>query len=372
MPNLKFVCPCHFGLESVLSYEIKKIGGENLTVSDGKVSFFGDFNTLARANICLSTAERVLIVLGEFKAMSFTELFDNTKNLPFEEFIGKNDEFPVKGYSLNSKLHSVPDCQSIIKKAAVERLKSKYKLQWFTESGPLHQIQFSIHKDNVTIMLDTSGNGLNKRGYRKGTGNSAPIKETLAAGIVDLARVRDYSHIYDPFCGSGTILIESAYKALNIAPGMNRHFSAEKWDCVPADVWKTEKEKAFSEIKRDAEFFAYGSDVDENAVSLSLQNSKKAGVSSKISVSCEDVRSFKCDDENGIIICNPPYGERMLEIKEAEELYKVMGEVFTNSKAKAYYIISPHEEFERLFGRKAAKRRKLYNGMIKCQLFMYF
>ncbi len=255
--TMKFACPCHFGTESVLKFEINKIGGENIVVSDGRITFTGDFSTLARANLCLSTAERVLIVLGEFKAYTFEELFQGVKSLPLEDFIGLIDAFPVKGFSLNSTLHSVPDCQSIIKKAAVERLKQVYNVSWFEEVGNMFKIQFSIIKDNVTIYIDSSGTGLHKRGYRKNA-NSAPIKETLAAGIVDLAGVRRDSIVSDPFCGSGTILIEAAYKALNIAPGLKRTFVSEKWNIIDENIWKMERERALDSIKKDADFFAYG------------------------------------------------------------------------------------------------------------------
>ena len=368
--KLKFSCSCHFGLESVLSFEIKKIGGEDITVSDGKVNFTGDFSTLARANICLSTAERVLIVLNEFRATTFEELFQGVKSIPLEDFIGREDSFPVKGYSLNSVLHSVPDCQSIIKKAAVERLKLKYNIEWFEEIGELYQIQFSILKDEVSIFLDTSGQGLHKRGYRQNS-NDAPIKETLAAGIIDLAHVRSNSIVCDPFCGSGTFLIEAAFKSLNIAPGLNRRFSAEKWGCISKEIWSEERSKAIANVRRDSDYQGFGFDIDGEAIELSTQNSKKAGVGSKIQVTKADILDYK-NEEGTITICNPPYGERMLEIKQAEELYTKMGKVFIGNSAAPCYIISPHENFEHFFGRKADKRRKLYNGMIKCQLFMYF
>lgn len=364
--NLRLCCPCHFGLESVLKYEINKIGGTNLSVSDGKISFDGDFNILARANLCLSTAERVLIELAEFNAYSFEDLYQGVKAIPFENFIGEKNAFPVKGYSLNSQLHSVPDCQSIVKKAVVERLKSKYNISWFDETDSTVQIQFSILKDKVNIYLDTSGAGLHKRGYRRNS-NLAPIKETLAAGIIDLAHIIPNSIVCDPFCGSGTILIESALKALNIAPCINRGFSAEKWDSIPKNIWSEERQRAIANVNKDAEFQAIGFDVDDSAVALATDNAKKAGVKSRISIEQADIRKFH-QPENSIVICNPPYGERMLEIREAEEIYKIMGRVIK----KPASIISPSEEFEKFFGRKADKRRKLYNGMIKCQLFMYF
>ena len=367
--KLKFTCPCHFGLESVLKFEVTKIGGENITVRDGRVSFEGGFELAARANICLSTAERVLIELSEFRAETFEELFQGVKKIPLEDFIGIKDAFPVKGHSLNSELQSIPDCQSIIKKAAVERLKTKYHTGWFEETGPVHQIQFSILKNIVNIYLDTSGIGLHKRGYRRNS-NAAPIKETLAAGIIDLARVRKDSIVCDPFCGSGTFLIESAIKALNIPPCINRKFAAEKWNCIPDEIWRSERQRAIAGVDKTAEFRALGFDIDEECVRLSVDNSAKAGVKSRIRIEQGDISDFK--QTGGITVCNPPYGERMLEIREAEQLYKIMGEVLKPDRENPCYIISPHEEFEKFFGKKADKKRKLYNGMIKCNLYMYF
>lgn len=370
MDKIKFACPCHFGLESVLKFEITKIGGEDITVSDGRITFTGDFSMLARANLCLASAERVLIQMGEFKAVTFEELFQGVKALPFENYIGKDDIFPVKGYSLNSVLHSVPDCQAIIKKAVVEHLKSKYNINWFAETGNMFQIQFSIHNDNVTVYIDTSGAGLHKRGYRRNS-NAAPIKETLAAGIIDLAHVRGDSIVYDPFCGSGTLLIEAAYKALNIAPGLKRHFAAESWNIIDKKIWEDERTRALDSIKKDTDFYAYGSDIDPEAVALTQENCRKAGIQKRVSVKQADIREY-VNEPNTITFCNPPYGERMLELKQAEELYTEMGKHFNANKECPCFIISPHEEFEKFFGKHADKRRKLYNGMIKCQLYMYF
>lgn len=368
--KLRLCCPCHFGLESVLKYEITKIGGTDLKVSDGKISFTGDENIMARANLCLSTAERVLIELIEFKATSFEDLFQGVKSIGLERFIGIDNAFPVKGYSLNSALHSVPDCQSIVKKAAVERLKSKYGVSWFSESGATVQIQFSILKDVVTIYLDTSGVGLHKRGYRRNS-NAAPIKETLAAGIIDLARVRPESIVCDPFCGSGTLLIEAAMKALKIPVGINRRFAAEKWESIDTRIWQEERSRAIEGVDRNATFRGIGFDIDDAAVALSLDNAHKAGVKSRIKIEQADITKF-VQPEDSIVICNPPYGERLLELREAEDIYRKMGRVLGHGGNKQSYIISPHEEFERFFGAEAKKRRKLYNGMIKCQLYMYF
>ncbi|MBQ6251790.1 class I SAM-dependent RNA methyltransferase [Ruminococcus sp.] len=368
--KIRLCCPCHFGLESVLKYEIQKIGGTDLKVSDGKISFTGDENILARANLCLSTAERVLIELIEFRATTFEELFQGVKATELERYIGPEDAFPVKGYSLNSALHSVPDCQSIIKKAAVERLKSKYGIEWFDETGPTVQIKFSILKDVVSIYLDTSGVGLHKRGYRRNS-NAAPIKETLAAGIIDLARVRSDSIVCDPFCGSGTLLIEAALKALKIAPGINRRFAAEKWSCFDSKIWQEERKRAIECVDRSAEFHGIGTDIDDAAVALTLDNAHKAGIKSRLRIEQADITKF-VQPENSIVICNPPYGERLLELREAEDIYRKMGRVLGKGGGRQSYIISPHEEFEKFFGAEARKRRKLYNGMIKCQLYMYF
>ncbi len=368
--SIRLCCPCHFGLESVLKYEVAKIGGDNIRVNDGKVSFTGDENVLARANICLSTAERVMIELAEFRAVTFEELFQGVKSIELERWISSEDAFPVKGYSLNSALHSIPDCQAIVKKAVVERLKERYGISWFEETGATVQIKFSILKDTVTIYLDTSGTGLHKRGYRRNS-NSAPIKETLAAGIVDLARVRSDSIVCDPFCGSGTILIEAGLKALRIAPCINRRFSAEKWKSIPPEVWREERSRAIDNVDRSAKFEGIGFDIDDSAVALTLDNAHKAGIKSRMKIEQADISRFR-QPENSIVICNPPYGERMLEIREAESIYRQMGRVFGKGSGQSSYIISPHEEFESFFGKNAKKRRKLYNGMIKCQLYMYF
>ncbi len=370
MNLIRMVCPCHFGLESTLKFEITRIGGQDISVSDGRVAFSGDLGTLIKANLWLSTAERVLVQLAEFDAYSFEELFQGTKNAPFEDFIGADDRFPVKGYSLNSELHSVPDCQSIIKKAAVERLKNNYGISYFEETGALYQVRFSILKNHVSIFLDSTGEGLHKRGYRRNS-NAAPIKETLAAGIVDLAHIRGDSVVCDPFCGSGTILIEAAYKALNIAPGLKRRFASDNWSIIPQNLWETERKAALEAIRKDTDFFAYGYDIDPECVALTQENCRKAGIQKRVEIKQADIKSYE-NISNTVTICNPPYGERLLEIREAEKLYSIMGQRFTADREHPCFFISPHEEFEKLFGKTADKRRKLYNGMLKCQLYMYF
>lgn len=368
---IKFSAPCLLGLEGLVAQELKDMEAQNVEAKNGRVDFEGDMNILARANLCSRYSERILIRMGEFKAITFEQLFQGVKKLPWEEWIGKFDEFPVKGYSLNSQLHSVSDCQAIIKKAVVERLKEKYGINWFEESGSKHQIQFSIMKDIVTVFIDTSGAGLHKRGYRP-VANAAPIKETLAAAMADLARLRHYHTLYDVCCGSGTILIEGAMKALNIAPGLHRSFISERFENIPSVVWQQERGRATDLVIRDADFMAYGSDIDFRALEIARENARRAGVGMKIDLSKKDLKDFVPKSEKGTVICNPPYGERMMDIKSAEDIYRTMGEIFKQERGWAYYIISPDEDFEKCFGRKADKRRKLYNGMIKCQLYMYY
>lgn len=371
MTNIKFCAPCLFGLEGAVSNELKNLGAENVSAENGKVIFYGDEKMMYKANLWLRCAERVLIELGSFKATTFEELFEGVKRLPFSDFIGKNDAFPVKGWSLNSTLSSVPACQSIIKKAVVKSLESAYHQAWFEETGSVVQIQFSLLKDNVSVYIDTSGAGLHKRGYRP-VSNQAPIKETLAAGIISLTKLYDDSNVYDPFCGSGTFAIEAAMKIKNIAPGLQRHFAFEKFKFFNAKDYKELRAQALASVKKDATFKVFASDIDPQCVSLTMENARRAGVAGHIKATVCDVKDFSIKTPRGIVFTNPPYGERLLEIKDAEKLYKTMGEVFVRNPGHSYFVISPHEEFEKFFGRGADKRRKLYNGMIKCQVYMYF
>lgn len=367
----KLCAPCLFGLESVLSGEVKRLGFTDISVTDGRVEFLADAEGIARSNLYLRTAERVLIVLGTFRAVTFQQLIDGAEKIPFEEYIGKKNAFPVKGWSLNSQLHSVPDCQSIIKKAAVKRLSHKYGVAWLEETDSSVQIQFSINKDLVTIMLDTSGVALHKRGYRK-VANLAPIRETLAAGILDIARIYPDTKLYDPFCGSGTFLIEAAYKAKNIAPGIYRCFAAEKWDCLPAKIWQAGREEAIEKVRKDVDFIAFGSDIDSEALDIAEANARRAGIAGLIKLKQADVKNFTLPEEKAIVVTNPPYGERLMAGEDVQQLYKTMGNVFQPSLQTAYYIISSAEDFEQSFGRRAEKKRKLYNGMLECNLYQYF
>ena len=371
MNELNLAAPCLFGVESIAADEFRRMGFESVLAENGRVKLKGDLNMLARANICSRFAERIMIVLGEFTAVTFTELFDGVKALPWEDFIGKDDAFPVNGWSINSQLFSIPDCQSIVKKAIVERLKTKYSVNRFAETGSEYKIRFSIHKNLVTMMIDTSGDGLHKRGYRRNS-NDAPLKETLAAAMCDLARIYPDTILFDPFCGSGTLLIESAMMAANIAPGLRRYFAAERFGFIPTKVWQEERTRAQDLIRHNIEFEAHGFDIDSACVDLTMENAKKAGVSKYIKASVADIADFTPPEKRCLTITNPPYGERLLDVKAAEQLYKTMGERFLEGEGRKYYVISPHDEFEKHFGREADKRRKLYNGMIKCQLFMYF
>ena len=368
--NMTFAAPCIFGLEGICANELKFLGIQNVRAENGRVLFEGDWDTLAKANIRSRYAERIQILLAEFRATDFQTLFERVKAIEWERFIGMSGAFPVKGRCLSSQLMSVPDCQKIIKKAVVTRLSERYMLSWFEETGPARQIQFLILKDKVSILLDTSGAGLHKRGYRADS-NDAPIKETLAAAMVELARVRPNHFVTDPMCGSGTLLIEAAMKAKNIAPGLKRYFACEKWSCVPKDVFARERELAQSQIRTDISFRASGSDIDASALETARHNAELAGVGDLIAFERRDIRDFQLSEGYQTVITNPPYGERLLDLRAAEELYKVMGEKFRREKGKSYTVITPDDDFEKLFGRKADKRRKLYNGTLKCQVYLF-
>lgn len=366
-----FSCPCLMGMEGLVAQELRDMGCENVQPENGRVLFDGDMQMMARANINSRYAERVLILVKTFEAKSFEELFQNVKSIPWEQYLGKDDAFPVTGGSVASALYSMRDCQAIIKKAIVERLKEKHNIQWFSEEGPEHRVRYRILKDQVSIMIDTSGAGLHKRGYRKNA-TEAPIKETLAAAMANLARVRTDANFIDPFCGSGTILIESAMLALHIAPGINRKFQAENWLNTPKKIWTLERERAVANERRDNSFHGTGYDIDKEAVELTLENAKKARVLTHVKAAVRDIRAFDSGERYGCVACNPPYGERLLSEKEAEDIYRTMGKVFQRQNGWNYTVITPSERFETLFGRKADKRRKLYNGMIPCQVYLYF
>lgn len=371
MQTFEFCAPCLFGVEGILADELRRMGAESVMPQNGRVLFAGGEDILARANIGSRYAERIQLLVGSFTARTFEELFQGVRALPWERFVGRKEAFPVKGWSLNSALHSVPDCQSIIKKAVVERLKGQYGIGWFEETAATVQVQFTILKDEVTLLIDTSGAGLHKRGYRQHAGG-APLKETLAAAIVDVTRARLAERVIDPCCGSGTLLIEAALAGRRIAPGIRRRFAFMDWSWVSADVWRAERARAMEQVLSDRVFIARGGDIDPEAVRLTAENAAKAGVGSEVRASVRDLRQFVPEGDSGVVLCNPPYGERLLDVQAAEELYRVMGRVFVPKAGWSYAIITPDERFEDCFGRKADKRRKLYNGMLKCQLYCYY
>lgn len=365
-----FIAPCYFGTESAAAFDFKRVGAQNVAITDGRVAFTGDENVLCAANINSRCAERVLILLKSYKAETFDELFDGVASIAWEEIMPVDAEFPVKGASLSSTLSSVPACQSIVKKAIVERLRKGYATQDLYEDGPLYKVRFSIRKNLVEIMLDTSGDGLHKRGYRKNS-MEAPIKETLAAAIIDLGRIYHDTHAQDPFCGSGTLMIEAAMKAMNMAPGMRRYFAAENYAFVPTTAWAQAREKALDEIRKDCTFEGIGFDIDPAAVELAKQNAKLAGVDAHCKFFTQDVKNFS-PASGTMVFTNPPYGERLGNPEDAARLETILGERLTENPVRSAYIITADAEFEQNFGKKANRRRKLYNGMIPCQVYMYF
>jgi len=369
MDQMQFAVPCLFGLEGLAGDELRRMELENVQVENGKVLFTGDERALAKANICLRTGERVLLRLAAFRATTFEELFQGVLNAPLEDYIPKDGSFPVKGHCLNSQLMSVPDCQAIIKKAASRRLGQKYGVEWLPETGTKYQLQFSIMNDQVELYLDTSGVGLHKRGYRA-IGNDAPLRETLAAAMVQLTRYRGRDLIWDPFCGSGTIPIEAALIAMNRAPGLGRGFAAEKFAWMDEAIWRDVRSEAMDK-EFHGQYRIIGSDNDPKCVSLAMANARKAGVGKLITFRDGDATRMDLPAQEGVIICNPPYGERMMERQSAQRLYQALGRHLRYADGWKKYIITSEPEFEHYFGRRADKKRKLYNGMIKCDYYMY-
>ena len=370
METLNFAIPTLFGLEALAADELRRLGLDQVRAENGRVLCSGRPGDIPRMDLNLRTGERVLLVLGTFPAGDFDALFEGTRALPWEQFIPREGRFPVKGHCLNSALHSVPACQSIVKKAAAARLGDAYGLNTLPETGALFQIQFSIMKDTAVLMLDTSGPGLYKRGYRA-HGVDAPLRETLAAAMVLLSRYRGRDPLCDPFCGSGTIPIEAALIAKNRAPGLDRSFAAQRWKNMDSKLWLEAGDEAM-----DKEFHGHydiwGGDIDPAAVELARHNAELAGVEDCIRFEVADAGKFHRDSEYGQLVTNPPYGERLLEKKEAEDLYRMFGAALRDLPPKwRVLVLSSHTEFERCFGRPADKKRKLYNGMIKCDAFMY-
>ncbi|MBQ6937608.1 MAG: class I SAM-dependent RNA methyltransferase [Clostridia bacterium] len=369
--RLQLCVPTFFGTEAIVAHEIRSLGYETSEVTDGKVTFEGDFEAIALANVNLRCGERVLIKMGQFTAKTFDELFEGVRAIAWEDFIQADCAFPVKGNSLKSVLSSVPACTSIVKGAIVKRLSQKYGIEHFEETGPMMRVQFSLMRDTVTIYLDTTGEPLYKRGYRE-KGVMAPLRETLAFSMVDITRWRGDRPFCDPFCGSGTIPIEAALYAKKIAPGLRRTFVSEKWRIIGKELYTDIREEAVSNIDNSIETRIFASDIDPSAVALARLNAKKAGVDKFISFSVCDAAKAPLFEEKGVIVCNPPYGERLMDRTSCEALYRKIGRHFSNFSNAGKYILTSHDGFEEHYGRSADKKRKLYNGMLKCYLYQYF
>jgi len=373
MDRFNLIAVSKFGIESITADELTKLGYTDITVETGRVNFKGDFKDIAKANMWLRTAERILINVGEFKAVSFDELFENVKSLPWEDWIPQNGEFPVTAKSIRSTLFSLSDCQAIAKKAIVERLKKKYKsTDWFTENGPKYKINVGILNDTVTMTIDTSGDSLHKRGYRILTGG-APISETLASAMVQLTKWKYDRVLIDPFCGTGTIPIEAAMWELNMAPGLNRGFICENWNQYPENVWEDIRQEAHSLIRTDKGVLKiHGTDIDEDSLSKARYHAKQAGVFEHIHFQKQDMHDISSHYKYGFIITNPPYGERLEDEEHVIQLYKDMGNVFKRLETWSFYVITSNKDFEKYFGRRSDKKRKLYNGMLECDYYQFY
>ena len=370
MEQFEIIIPVIFGLEAFVSREIRALGYETTSVEDGRVTFMGDAKAICRANLWVRCGERVMIKVAEFEARTFTELFDATKAVDWSQWIPADAAFPVTGFCLKSVLASMRDCQSIIKKAVVDSLGAKYSITHFEETGATYQIRFSIMKDRVTLMIDTTGDGLHKRGYRA-ISNAAPLKETIAAAMIMLSHWKYEYPLADPLCGSGTIPIEAAMIKRNIAPGLTRGFLSEHFVYCPEKLWKECREEAEA-LKKNVPLEIFASDIDAKTIEIAKNNAIVAGVGDAVIPTVKNVADFYTDIPYGTIIANPPYGERLGDEKVCRELYAEMGKAFRKLDKWSYYILTSNEGFESTFGKKADKKRKLYNGMLKCNIYQYF
>ena len=372
MKNYTLVAPCFFGVEKMLAREIKNLGYEIIKTEDGRVTYKTDEYGIAKSNMYLRCAERVHLKVAEFEARSFDELFEETKRINWAKYIPFGAQFPIsKASSIKSKLYSTPDIQSIVKKAVVESLKKSYlETGLLKEDKEKYPIHVFIHKDKVTLTIDTSGTALHKRGYRE-RANKAPIRETLAAAIMELVPWRPGRTLVDPMCGSGTLLIEAAMKGINMAPGMNREFISEKWRTMDKKIWWDVRREAYAQMNEEVDFKIYGYDIDEEALEIARENAEIAGVADYIEFRYGDATEFTSDEEYGFIVTNPPYGERLEDTDTVKMLYKKLGYAFRKLKNWSYYLITSYEYFENEFGQEATKRRKLYNGMLKSNLYQY-
>lgn len=372
MKNYTLISPCFFGMEKMLAREITNLGYEIIKTEDGRITYKTDEFGIAKSNMWLRCAERVHLKIAEFEAKSFDELFENTKRINWSRYIPYGAQFPIsKASSIKSKLYSTPDVQAIVKKAIVERLKKSYLEDGLLkEDKEKYPIFVFIHKDKVTISIDTTGDALHKRGYRE-KANKAPIRETLAAGLIYLTPWKVGRVLVDPMCGSGTILIEAAMIGINMAPGLNREFISEKWRTLDKKIWWDVRKDAFNKIDNESKFKIYGYDIDEESIDIARENAEIAGVDEYIEFNVGDATQFKSEDEFGFIITNPPYGERLEDKDSVKQLYKELGYAFRKLKNWSYYLITSYEDFEYEFGQKADKKRKLYNGMLKTNFFQY-
>jgi putative N6-adenine-specific DNA methylase len=371
MTEFKLVATSAMGLESLVADEVKALGYKT-TSENGKIYFQGDELAIAKTNLWLRVADRVRIVAGEFEATTFDDLFEQTKAIPWERFLPVDAEFPVAGKSVKSTLYSVPDCQAIVKKAIVERLKIAYKrIGFFDESGPLFKLEVSILKDKVTLTIDSSGTGLHKRGYRLAQGD-APLKETLAAALVKVSRWNPNRPFVDPFCGSGTIAIEAAMIGQNIAPGYNREFLSEEWPWINKNIWDQVREEAEDLAKYDQPLDISGFDYDPRMIKVAQENAAGAGFMDLIKFQTGDVRDLTLDSLNGVMVGNPPYGERLGEVEEAEEITQELGRIMKNYPSWSVYMMSSLENYEKMYGHRATKKRKLFNGFIRTDLYKFW
>ncbi|WP_058307615.1 THUMP domain-containing class I SAM-dependent RNA methyltransferase [Gracilibacillus massiliensis] len=370
--TVKLIATAAMGLESLVAKEVRQLGYQEVTVENGKVIFEADHQAIARCNLWLRTADRIKLVVGEFEASTYDELFEGTKALDWETFIPEDGKFPVIGKSHKSKLFSVPDCQSIVKKAIVEKLKQRHGIaNWLEETGAEYKIEVALLKDKVTLTLDTSGAGLHKRGYRIGQGD-APLKETLAAALVQLTNWRVDEPFHDLFCGSGTIPIEAALIGQNIAPGFNRSFAAEEWEFISSTIWDKALEEAEDLANYDQPLAIYGSDLDPKVVEIAKNNAIEAGLADLVSWKQMQATDFHSNKEGGYIVSNPPYGERLGDKKQVEAVYQKLGKVLKDYPTWSIYILTANEKFESLFGQKVSKKRKLFNAFIKTDYYQYF
>lgn len=371
MEQIELIATTTFGLEAIAKRELMDLGYKDLTVENGKITFKGTEKDIPRANLWLRTADRVLLKMGEFKALSFDELFEKTKALPWDEWITEDANFIVEGKSVDSKLFSISDCQRIVEKAVIEKLKTKYNVQWFQKTGAKYTIEVALLKDIATLTIDTSGEGLHKRGYRDRAGD-APIKETLAAAMILLSYWNKDRVLLDPFCGSGTIPIEAAMIGRNIAPGLDRNFAAEEWPRVRKEYWSEAKKEAFGLIDNETKLHILGCDIDKRSILRARDNAANLGLDEDIAFFMKDMRDVDLQDEYGVVITNPPYGERIGEREEVHQLYKDFGEKFRELKTWSIYVITSEEDFEKIYGKSANRKRKLYNGRIKVDYYQFY